>query len=380
MIASPICASIESGFSCRIFWKESRAPSASSSSYAPLGGAQAAGEAVVAVEHGELERRRSPERTAPWASRPGRRRPSGAAPPPRPRRRRGRRPRRRGRSHACEATQGIERSCVGSTGLAILIEAMASYRDLLAQVRAEIDETDALAARGRLESGDAIFVDVRERAEWDEGHVPGAVHIPRGSLESRAEGLLPDRGQPLVVYCAAGSRSAFAAKTLEELGYVSVVSLAGGFTDWKRNGLPVEIPQTLDAQQRRALQPAPADPRGRRGRPGEAAERARAPDRRGRARLARVALPRRGGSGNARDRRRRRRGRVEPPAADRPLDRAARRLEGRVGEAHDRGAQPRRDRGGLRRAPDDRERRPHPRRGLGRHRGRRRQLPHALPR
>ena len=106
-------------------------------------------------------------------------------------------------------------------------------------------------ARGRLESGDAIFVDVRERAEWDEGHVPGAVHIPRGSLESRAEGLLPDRGQPLVVYCAVGSRSAFAAKTLEELGYVSVVSLAGGFTDWKRNGLPVEIPQTLDAQQRR---------------------------------------------------------------------------------------------------------------------------------
>ncbi len=128
---------------------------------------------------------------------------------------------------------------------------MASYRDLLAQVRAEIDETDAPSARERLDAGDAIFVDVRERAEWDEGHIPGALHIPRGSLESRAEGLLPDRGRALVVYCAAGSRSAFAAKTLEDLGYVDVVSLTGGFTDWKRNGLPVEIPQSLDAQQRR---------------------------------------------------------------------------------------------------------------------------------
>ena len=128
---------------------------------------------------------------------------------------------------------------------------MASYRELLAQVRAEIDETDAQSARERLDAGDAIFVDVRERAEWDEGHVPGAVHIPRGSLESRAEGLIPDRAQPLVVYCAGGSRSAFAAKTLEELGYANVVSLTGGFTDWKRNGLPFEVPQTLDAAQRR---------------------------------------------------------------------------------------------------------------------------------
>ena len=108
---------------------------------------------------------------------------------------------------------------------------MASYRELLAQVRAEIDETDAQSAHERLDAGDAIFVDVRERAEWDEGHVPGAVHIPRGSLESRAEGLIPDRGQPLVVYCSGGSRSVFAAKTLETLGYASVVSHRSGETE-----------------------------------------------------------------------------------------------------------------------------------------------------
>jgi molybdopterin/thiamine biosynthesis adenylyltransferase/rhodanese-related sulfurtransferase len=128
---------------------------------------------------------------------------------------------------------------------------MPSYRDLLARTKAEISEIDAPAAQERLDDEETLFLDVREAVEWDEGHVPGAVHIPRGSLESRVEGLLPDRSRPLVVYCAGGNRSAFAAKSLEELGYEDVVSLAGGFADWKRNGFPFEIPQTLEAAQRR---------------------------------------------------------------------------------------------------------------------------------
>ncbi len=128
---------------------------------------------------------------------------------------------------------------------------MASYRELLGQARAEIDEIDAAEGRRRLDDGEAIFLDVREAAEWDEGHLPGAVHIPRGSLESRVDGLLPDHSRPLVVYCASGSRSVFAACTLAELGYDDVVSMAGGFTDWKRNGFPFEVPQTLEAAQRR---------------------------------------------------------------------------------------------------------------------------------
>ena len=128
---------------------------------------------------------------------------------------------------------------------------MPSYRDLLARTKAEISEIDAPAAHERLADQEILFLDVREAAEWDEGHLPGAVHIPRGSLESRAEGLLPDRSRPVVVYCAAGNRSAFAAKSLEELGYEDVASLAGGFADWKRNGFPFEIPQTLEAAQRR---------------------------------------------------------------------------------------------------------------------------------
>jgi sulfur-carrier protein adenylyltransferase/sulfurtransferase len=125
---------------------------------------------------------------------------------------------------------------------------MASYRELLQSVKAEIDEIGAAEAAGLADA--PLFLDVRERDEWDEGHIPGALHVPRGSLESRVESAVPDREQPIVVYCSAGSRSAFAARTLEELGYTDVRSLAGGFTDWKRNGFPTQLPRTLQPEQR----------------------------------------------------------------------------------------------------------------------------------
>jgi sulfur-carrier protein adenylyltransferase/sulfurtransferase len=127
---------------------------------------------------------------------------------------------------------------------------MANYRELLQQVRSEISEIDATQARDRIESGEPVVVDVREQDEWDEGHIAGAVHVPRGHLESRIERLAPDLARPVVVYCSAGNRSAFAAKTLTELGYEDVVSLAGGFTDWKRNGFPVQLQAGLDAPRR----------------------------------------------------------------------------------------------------------------------------------
>jgi sulfur-carrier protein adenylyltransferase/sulfurtransferase len=128
---------------------------------------------------------------------------------------------------------------------------MATYRDLLAQVKTEIDEISSIEAHERLESSDgSIFVDVREPDEWDEGHIPGAIYTGRGRLEQRIEGLVPDKGRALVVYCSAGSRSAFSAKVLEELGYSNVVNLAGGFSDWKRNGFEVTIPRVLSPEQR----------------------------------------------------------------------------------------------------------------------------------
>jgi sulfur-carrier protein adenylyltransferase/sulfurtransferase len=127
---------------------------------------------------------------------------------------------------------------------------MPTYRELLSQVKAEIDEVDASQALARLDDDEALFVDVRAQDEWDEGHIPGAVLIPRGNLESRIEGLVPERDRPIVLYCATGSRSAFGAKSLGELGYTDVVSLAGGFVDWKRNGFPVDLEQGLSKDQR----------------------------------------------------------------------------------------------------------------------------------
>ncbi|TML14378.1 MAG: molybdopterin-synthase adenylyltransferase MoeB [Actinobacteria bacterium] len=127
---------------------------------------------------------------------------------------------------------------------------MPTYRELLQQVRTEIGEIDAGRARELIEGGDPLVLDVREQGEWDEGHIPGAVHVPRGHLESRIERTAPDPTRPILVYCSAGNRSAFAAKTLGELGYEDVTSLAGGFTDWKRNGFPVELQGGLDAPRR----------------------------------------------------------------------------------------------------------------------------------
>jgi molybdopterin/thiamine biosynthesis adenylyltransferase/rhodanese-related sulfurtransferase len=124
---------------------------------------------------------------------------------------------------------------------------MTTYRDLLARTKSEISEIDARSAQA-LE--DAVWVDVRETEEWQEGHLPGAVHVPRGNLESRIENVAPDKARPVVLYCAAANRSAFAAKTLEELGYTNVHSLAGGFTDWKRNGLDIVMPRTLSPERR----------------------------------------------------------------------------------------------------------------------------------
>jgi molybdopterin/thiamine biosynthesis adenylyltransferase/rhodanese-related sulfurtransferase len=124
---------------------------------------------------------------------------------------------------------------------------MPTYRELLKSVKAEIAEVDARAAQER---EGALFVDVRRYDEWEEGHIPDAVHVPRGSLESRIEGVVPDHETPIVLYCATGDRSAFGAKSLAELGYENVVSLAGGFNEWKRNGLGITMPKSLSPERR----------------------------------------------------------------------------------------------------------------------------------
>ncbi|MCA1692467.1 MAG: molybdopterin-synthase adenylyltransferase MoeB [Acidimicrobiales bacterium] len=128
---------------------------------------------------------------------------------------------------------------------------MPTFRDLLAQTKSEIREVDGDAAAGLLESRPRpVVLDVREADEYQQGAIPGAVHIPRGFLESQIENRVPDHDAPIVVYCAGGTRSAFAAKTLNELGYTDVVSLAGGFGKWKNEGRSWDTPRTLAPEQR----------------------------------------------------------------------------------------------------------------------------------
>lgn len=127
---------------------------------------------------------------------------------------------------------------------------MPTYQELLEGTRDRIREADARKSASLREQG-AVLVDVREQDEVDQGIVPGAIHIPRGFLEMRIEDAVRDRETPIVVYCAGGVRSAFAAEALGELGYRNVVSMAGGFSAWKAAGLPWRTPQTLSPDQRR---------------------------------------------------------------------------------------------------------------------------------
>ncbi|MCU1497549.1 MAG: moeB [Acidimicrobiales bacterium] len=127
---------------------------------------------------------------------------------------------------------------------------MASFRDLLASTKAEIREVTTAEA-DELRQGDGVVaLDVREPDEYEQGALPRAVHIPRGTLETSIEMQVPDHATPLVVYCAGGTRSAFAAKTLTDLGYTDVVSVIGGFNRWKDEDREWVTPATLNPEQR----------------------------------------------------------------------------------------------------------------------------------
>ena len=125
---------------------------------------------------------------------------------------------------------------------------MPSFRELLNQTKGQIDEIDPAEAERRV--GTSTFLDVRELDEFEQGMIPGAVFIPRGHLESQVENKIPDHDAPVVVYCAGGTRSAFAAKTMQDLGYTDVVSMAGGFGRWKNEGRNWVTPTVLTPDQR----------------------------------------------------------------------------------------------------------------------------------
>ncbi len=125
---------------------------------------------------------------------------------------------------------------------------MATTRELLSNAKSSIEEIDPAAAEAM--QGRAVYLDVREADEYEQGALPDAVHVPRGFLEFQVEGRIPDKEAPVVVYCAAGSRSAFAARTLGDLGYSNVTSMIGGFNRWKDEGRPWAAPRVLTPEQR----------------------------------------------------------------------------------------------------------------------------------
>src|ERR671932_165172 len=134
---------------------------------------------------------------------------------------------------------------------------MPTGAEIIRKIKEQIREVDPKQVHEYLHSpngnGSAppVIVDVREQHEFEEAHLPGAIHVPRGHLESRIEGKVGDKSRPVVLYCASGQRSALAAHTLQDLlGYEDVASMTGGITLWKDRGYEVETPKTLTPEQK----------------------------------------------------------------------------------------------------------------------------------
>jgi molybdopterin/thiamine biosynthesis adenylyltransferase/rhodanese-related sulfurtransferase len=131
---------------------------------------------------------------------------------------------------------------------------MPNFRELLAAAKAEVREVDTATADEMRRQPGAVVLDVREPDEYEQGAIPGAVHIPRGTLESSIEHRIADKSAPVIIHCASGVRSVFAAKTLGELGYTGAVTVAGGFNKWKDEGRDWSTPRKLTPDQRNRYQ------------------------------------------------------------------------------------------------------------------------------
>ena len=131
---------------------------------------------------------------------------------------------------------------------------MSSFRELLADAKSKIQEIDTQTAATKIEASQVVVLDVREPDEYEQGALPNVVHIARGHLEAQIETKIVDKSVEIIVYCAGGVRSAFAAKTLQELGYKNVLSMAGGYGKWKDEGRAWRTPAQLTAEQRNRYQ------------------------------------------------------------------------------------------------------------------------------
>src|SRR2546426_8448696 len=125
-----------------------------------------------------------------------------------------------------------------------------TYKQIMEEARQVVPEVSPDEVKGKLDGGKRpVLLDVREREEFRQGYVPGAISLPRGFLEMRVEETVPDKNAPIVAYCAGGTRSLLAGRILKELGYTNVVSMRGGFTAWKHQGLPGKEDHQVHAEQ-----------------------------------------------------------------------------------------------------------------------------------
>jgi len=125
-----------------------------------------------------------------------------------------------------------------------------TYKQIMDEARQAVPEVSPDDVKQRLDGGTRpLLLDVREKEEFRQGYVPGALSLPRGFLEMRVEEAVPDKAAPIVAYCAGGTRSLLAGRILKELGYTNVVSMRGGFTAWKNQGLPVAADRQFTAEQ-----------------------------------------------------------------------------------------------------------------------------------
>src|SRR5207302_4572296 len=112
------------------------------------------------------------------------------------------------------------------------------FEKLVAEAKQNITEISPQDAAAKSKSGEALIVDVRDKDEWDEGHIPRATHMSRGTIELDIEEKVPDPNVMIICHCGGGGRSALAAETLQKMGYKNVRSMAGGLKAWKTAGLP----------------------------------------------------------------------------------------------------------------------------------------------
>jgi phage shock protein E len=112
------------------------------------------------------------------------------------------------------------------------------YKKLVAEAKKSIREVSPQDAAAKLKSSEALIIDVRDKDEWDQGHIPGAMHMSRGTLELDIGEKVPDTNAMIICHCGGGGRSALAVESLQKMGYKNVRSMAGGFKAWKAAGLP----------------------------------------------------------------------------------------------------------------------------------------------